>query len=103
MNTQENILQEIKQAVLSVDATADVLLFGSRARGDFDEESDWDVLILTNEEVSDAVRLKYIEVLIPLQIRYITAINAIIKNKIKWRAQVNSDLFINIHQDGVVL
>lgn len=70
MELHKNILQDIKEAVLSVDAAAGVLLFGSRARGDFDEESDSDVLILTNEEVKDSVRLAYIGALLPLEIKY---------------------------------
>jgi predicted nucleotidyltransferase len=40
-NTQ--ILKEIKKTVLNVDSEAEVVLFGSRARGDFHDESDWDV------------------------------------------------------------
>ena len=103
MTTHENILQDIKKAVLSVDAAADVLLFGSRARGDFNEESDWDVLILTNEEVKDSVRLAYIGALLPFEIKYAAAINLVIKNKVEWRKQANTDLFVNIQLDGVVL
>ena len=29
-----------------------IFLFDSRARGDFDEESDYDILIILNEEIS---------------------------------------------------
>ncbi|RKX55115.1 MAG: hypothetical protein DRP50_03400 [Thermotoga sp.] len=29
-----------------------IFLFGSRARGDFDEESDYDILVILNEEIS---------------------------------------------------
>ncbi len=47
------ILNEIKQAVLEVDSEAEVVLFGSRARGDFHDESDWDVLILVDKEETD--------------------------------------------------
>lgn len=103
MSEQETILSDIKAAVLSVDEQVNVLLFGSRARGDFNEESDWDILILTNEEVNDELRLAFIGVLIPLEIRFEAAINIIIKNKVAWRMQVHSDLFINIYEDGVVL
>ena len=38
MNDAPTILDEIKKAVVSVDAGAEVILFGSRARGDYHEE-----------------------------------------------------------------
>src|SRR5690349_10273085 len=99
MDAHETILKDIKAAVLSVDANANVLLFGSRARGDYKEESDWDVLILTNDNINDAVRLEYIGALLPLEIKYVAAINPVIKNKVEWRMQANSDLFVNIQLD----
>ena len=103
MSEQETILNDIKAAVLSVDDTADVLLFGSRARGDFDEESDWDILILTNEEVNDSLRLDYIGAILPLEIKHAAAINLVVKNRVTWRQQVHTDLFINIYEDGIAL
>ncbi len=38
---------------MNVDSEAEVVLFGSRARGDFHDESDWDVLVLVNKEETD--------------------------------------------------
>ena len=55
MNSTAQITKEIKQTVLGIDPTAEVILFGSRARGDFHEESDWDVLVLTE---GDEVEIK---------------------------------------------
>ena len=103
MNEQETILNDIKEAVLSVDKTADPLLFGSHARGDWHEESDWDILILTNEEVNDALRLDYIGAILPLEIKYATAINLVLKNRVMWKQQGHTDLFINIYEDGIAL
>lgn len=37
----------IKQNVREVDPTAEVWLYGSRARGEAREDSDWDVLVLS--------------------------------------------------------
>ncbi len=45
------MLEEAKEAILSVEPEAEVYLFGSRARGDFNEESDWDLLVLAPGEV----------------------------------------------------
>lgn len=52
MENDKAILKEIKAAVQSVDPNVEVILFGSRARGDFKKESDWDILILTEQKVT---------------------------------------------------
>jgi len=48
------LLECVKQAVHEVEPEADIVLYGSRARGDAHAESDWDFLILLNGVVDDA-------------------------------------------------
>ena len=43
--TQEYILSEIKKTLQVVAPSAKAMLFGSRARNDAREDSDWDILI----------------------------------------------------------
>jgi uncharacterized protein len=50
------LLQRVKQAVHEVEPEADIVLYGSRARGDARAESDWDFLILLDGAVDDAHR-----------------------------------------------
>lgn len=45
----EVIKEELEERSIHI---GDILLFGSRARGDFDINSDWDFLIITEEEIS---------------------------------------------------
>jgi len=40
----------IKRNVLEVEPSARVLLYGSRARGDAHEDSDWDILVLSSKD-----------------------------------------------------
>ena len=40
----------IKQNVHEVEDTAQVWLYGSRARGEAHEESDWDVIVLSSKD-----------------------------------------------------
>jgi len=42
----------VKQAVLSAAPDAEVILYGSRARGDHEPDSDWDFLVLLNGAVT---------------------------------------------------
>lgn len=48
------LLERIKQAVHEVEPEADIILYGSRARGEAHAESDWDFLVLLDGVVDDA-------------------------------------------------
>jgi len=54
---KEAILRKIKKIILDVAHRHGVeidriILFGSRARGDYKKDSDWDILVVTNEKLS---------------------------------------------------
>ncbi|MHB0935050.1 MAG: nucleotidyltransferase domain-containing protein [Armatimonadota bacterium] len=53
---RQNLLSRIKAAVLSVVPDAEVSLYGSRARGDERDDSDWDILILLPEKPTEEVK-----------------------------------------------
>lgn len=44
--TEAEIPLLVKEAVLKIAPDAEVILYGSRARGDYEEDSDWDFLVL---------------------------------------------------------
>lgn len=51
--TDQELLSGIREVVDAIEPGAQILLFGSRARGEGDEESDWDLLILVDGPVND--------------------------------------------------
>jgi len=60
--TREEILQSIKVLLNTIVPEGKVILFGSRARGNAREDSDWDLLILLDKnkiEPSDFDRISY--------------------------------------------
>lgn len=46
---KQQVLQLVKNVVHEVDNNAEIILYGSRARGDYHEESDWDFLVLLDD------------------------------------------------------
>jgi len=47
------LLTQIKQSIHAVEQNADIILYGSRSRGDSVSDSDWDLLILVDGDVND--------------------------------------------------
>ncbi len=52
MLSREEILQEIKRRVLALEPEAEVWLYGSRARGDYNDNSDWDLIVIVPRELN---------------------------------------------------
>jgi predicted nucleotidyltransferase len=55
----KQIHHTIKSLVNSFLPNAQVLLFGSRARGEFSSDSDYDLLIVTNETFAPRVKMNW--------------------------------------------
>lgn len=49
--TEQAVLGKIKNVIHERDPKAEAFLFGSRARGDFKSDSDWDILILVDNPI----------------------------------------------------
>ena len=49
MVEKEDMIKAMRNVLNSIDPTVQAILFGSRARGDAEEDSDWDVLVLINK------------------------------------------------------
>ena len=83
---------------------ATVILFGSRARGDAREDSDWDVLILldkeriTSQDIDD-----YSYPLRELGWDYNQCINTILYTKRDWDSSIISSFRENVTEDGIRL
>ncbi|MDB5191365.1 MAG: polymerase subunit beta [Segetibacter sp.] len=104
MNNKDQILQEIKQAVLSVDPQAEVVLFGSRARGDYREESDWDVLVLVEKEQNDwRHKEKILNAVFGVELKNKQVITPIIRNKVFWDELEVTLLHKEIEKDGIII
>ena len=47
------LLKQVKNVVQEIELEAEILLYGSKARGDSIDQSDWDFLILLDGKVDD--------------------------------------------------
>lgn len=99
--TIEGIPLIVKETIKPVDGDARVILFGSRARGDFHSDSDWDFLILTRKKVSRQLQDEIRELLYRIELNTEQVITSVIENEEVWLKYRESEFFKNVTRDGI--
>lgn len=99
------IISSLKQIVRNFDPRAKIILFGSRARGDYHQESDWDFIILTSIEVTDSLKENIRrQVLYEIEFKTNQHIATIFHNKKVWQQDYKiTNLFKSIAEEGIVV
>ena len=99
------LLGRCKKAITQVAADAEVILYGSRARGDAEEYSDYDILVVVGGQASVPLHKKMIESIYPLELETDAVLTLAIYNKEQWNTPLYRamPLHENIDRDGVVL
>jgi uncharacterized protein len=105
MYDREQILQMIRQSVHTADPEAEVILYGSQARGDYRLDSDFDILVLLNKDKitnADEARIGY--PLFKLELSAGVAISPVIYSKTAWQTRHRiSPFYKNVMREGVML
>ena len=98
------ILGKVKEYVKTVDPEAEVILFGSRARDDARNDSDWDILILTPKTVTLKVEQAFRHKLFELELEYGQAISTFVYSKTDWNGKHRvTPLYHNIEKEGILI
>lgn len=100
----EQMVSLIKEYVRFVDPKAQVILYGSRARGDSHTDSDWDILILTDNTVDLVTEKRFRDKLYDLELETGEAISVFIYSKKEWETKQRiSPFYENVTQEGIRL
>lgn len=92
----------VKAIIKSHDPNAQVILFGSRARGDYHSSSDWDFLVLiSDDDYSKTFKYQLWDELYQLELKYEKVINSIIQPKGEWMKRKVTPLYDTIAQEGI--
>ena len=102
---QNQIQDRITKTIHDKDPRAEAYLFGSRARGDFRVDSDWDILILIDENiVTNEIEDKFRDDLYDIEIESGQVISTFIYPKDYWRSTlIYSPLYKNVSREGIQL
>ena len=100
---QKEILSKVKGAVLKLEPSAEVILYGSRSRDDYRDYSDWDFLILLDGKVdtkrTDAIR----NALYEIELNTDQIISSIVRSRQEWNSPKYSvvPLRRNVETEGI--
>ena len=98
---KKEFLEKIKLAVLSVDEGAEIILFGSRARGDHKKDSDWDILIITDKGLQFQNTIR--DAVYDIELDYTQAVSTIFFNRLHWNKMAITGFYENVINEGVAL
>ena len=101
METRKEILFKIKKTVSELDPEARVILFGSRARGDYGKESDWDLLILTSIPATEENKRNFRYHLLDIELETEQAISTLIHHQDHWKNYSVTPLYEIIEKEGL--
>lgn len=98
-------LQRCKQAVRQVLPDAEVILYGSRARGDAAADSDYDLLVLTDKQITVKLKEDLISSIYPIELATGAVLTLISYNRKDWDSPLYQAMPFskNIDRDGVLL
>jgi predicted nucleotidyltransferase len=97
-----SILSKIRTLVKEIDPSADVILYGSRARKEEHLDSDWDLLILVDSPSDLDYERIFRHKLYDLELELGEAFSVTVHNKNDWKSRYwMTPLYKNITREGV--
>ena len=105
MTDPENILQRIKKIVSDNDPLAKVYLYGSRARGTMKPDSDWDLLILLNQDkITTDIERNVTYPLYDLEFEIGEVISPMVYSEKEWNSKHRiTPFYSNVMREGKLL
>lgn len=102
---EKDLLRKCRKIIEGIDSSATLILYGSRARGDAGEESDYDLIILTDEDATLEREDDYRKQLFPLQLATGTVLTILLVSRKEWDSPLLNAMpfYRNVKREGVRL
>ena len=89
----KNTLATLQTIITTTTPDAEVMLFGNRAKGAYNTQSDWDILILTTNDYPNTLKWELQEKLFAVTIQQGTRVNLLLAQKGKWYTEKEYEPF----------
>ncbi len=103
MKGTRNILSLVKKKIHYVDPHAKIFLFGSRARNDYRDDSDWDFLVLTEKQITQELKNRISDSLFDAELDTGQVLTTIVQNAETWRKYSDTPIYKNVTRDSIEL
>jgi len=98
------IVSEFKKKVSEKFGKAEVILFGSHARGDAEKESDIDVFVILNRDADIKVKESIYDIAYELSLEYDVVLDVSVCSRAEWdRYRGVLPFIVNVEKEGVVV
>ncbi|MBN2697456.1 MAG: nucleotidyltransferase domain-containing protein [Bacteroidales bacterium] len=98
----KHISSLIRKYVSEVEQSADVILYGSRARGDERTDSDWDIIVLSDHYVDIETERKFRHKLYDLELETGESFSIFVYSKHNWQnIQKITPFYRNVTAEGL--
>lgn len=101
-NNTKHISKLIRKYVSTVEPGAEVILYGSRARGDESLDSDWDIIILSNTDADIETERSFRNKLYDLELETGESFSVFVYSKHNWQnIQKVTPFYQNVLAEGL--
>jgi len=100
---RSEILKRIRNGIAEYDPKAEIYLYGSRARGDNQKDSDWDILVISpKEKITFDYESELRDPILDIELDTGAVISLLVYSKNDWiRKKLVSPLFSNVSKEGI--
>ncbi|MFW5891757.1 MAG: nucleotidyltransferase family protein [bacterium] len=104
-NRQLNAIKELKNELKKNFHVYDIVLFGSVARKEANEESDLDLLLIIKENTTHEIRNNISDIVFEINLKHGTNISIVVIEKNKWEKGFTklTPFYKEIQKDGVFI
>jgi len=84
------------------DGSADIIIYGSKARGDYDEDSDVDLAIIT-DTITKSVKDSIVKAVTEIETEYVTVISPLLLTRVQFEELKEKErrIALDIESDGI--
>lgn len=102
---EQHIIKLIHNRILEIDPSAEVILYGSHARGKPNKESDWDLLILLESpDVNKRTEQSFRHHLFDIELEIGEPISVFVYSKKDWENKYSiTPFYKSIKKEGIVI